>query len=282
MSKILDLEEIKGKGDILGGIDITGTFAEVFKEPKQMPGFLFLLCTQGSCSLKVHVDNFNMKKNSLAIIFPGIFFQIVKKSKNCRFTFLAFTPNLINDTQVYSYTIDFTSMIFEKPVLDLSMKAGRLLEEYFMVYIHSHQLSPTMFDLQQASLTYTQLILGIGKIYKEKPVAQRRYRQQRIMKALIRDIIKEFRQERSMQYYAKKICLTPPYVSTALKKMTGQSFTEIITNLVIHDAKAKLSATELSIQEISDSLNFPDISAFGKYFKRYTGMTPTEYRKTAH
>ena len=282
MSKILDLEAIKEKGDILGGIDITGTFAEVFKEPKQMSGFLFLLCTRGSCSLKVHVDNFDMKKNSLAIIFPGIFFQLVKKSKDCRFIFLAFTPNLINDTQLYSYTIDFTSMIFEQPVLNLSTKAGRLLEEYFMVFIHSHQLFPSMFDVQQASLAYTQLILGIGKIYQDKPVAQRRYRQQRIMKALIRDMIKEFRQERSMQYYANKICLTPQYVSTALKKMTGQSFTDIITNLVIHDAKAKLGATELSVQEISDSLNFPDVSAFGKYFKRYTGMTPTQYRKTAH
>jgi transcriptional regulator GlxA family with amidase domain len=44
-------------------------------------------------------------------------------------------------------------------------------------------------------------------------------------------------------------------------------------------AEVKLKSTDLTIQEIAYSLNFPDISFFGKYFKRYTGMSPKQYRE---
>ena len=52
----------------------------------------------------------------------------------------------------------------------------------------------------------------------------------------------------------------------------------IISGMVIMNAKSQLKLTGLSVQAISDSLNFADISFFGKYFKRYTGMSPLEYR----
>ena len=62
-------------------------------------------------------------------------------------------------------------------------------------------------------------------------------------------------------------------------KITGKTVTDIIAKLVITDAEAKLKSTDLTIQEIAYSLNFPDISFFGKYFKRYTGMSPKQYRE---
>ncbi|MCS3135054.1 helix-turn-helix domain-containing protein [Phocaeicola vulgatus] len=61
--------------------------------------------------------------------------------------------------------------------------------------------------------------------------------------------------------------------------MTGKTVTDIIAKLVITDAEAKLKSTDFTIQEIAYSLNFPDISFFGKYFKRYTGMSPKQYRE---
>ena len=53
---------------------------------------------------------------------------------------------------------------------------------------------------------------------------------------------------------------------------------DIISSMVIMDAKSQLKSSQLSIQNISDSLNFANVSFFGKYFKRYVGMSPLEYR----
>jgi AraC family transcriptional activator of pobA len=73
--------------------------------------------------------------------------------------------------------------------------------------------------------------------------------------------------------------LTPKYLTTAIRKQTGKSISEWITEAVITHAKSILKTTDTSIQEITDLLNFYDISLFCRYFKRYTNMTPSEYRK---
>ena len=62
--------------------------------------------------------------------------------------------------------------------------------------------------------------------------------------------------------------------------MTGKTVSEIIASIVIMDAKAQLKSTNQTIQEISYSLNFPNVSFFGKYFKRHVGMSPKEYRNS--
>ena len=281
MTKILDIEKIPKGTDILGGIDISGTFANVFSIPTQMPGCLFLLCTKGECSINVHLDNYQMKKNSLAIIFPGLFFQIIEKSNDCRFVFLAFSADLIHSSRLFSFSIEFTPYIFEQPVLNLSPKAGKLVEDYFMLFVRAKQLAPKMFNREQATVAYTQLILGVGGLFSKDSVKEKkRNREQAIIKTLIRLLIDEYKNERSISFYADKMHLTAQYLSCTIKKMTGKTLTDIISNLVIHDAKAKLRSTELSIQEISDSLNFSDISSFGKYFKRYTGLNPSQYRNS--
>lgn len=61
--------------------------------------------------------------------------------------------------------------------------------------------------------------------------------------------------------------------------MTGKNVLDIIAHVVIIDIKAKLKSTDMTIQEIAYSLNFPSASFFGKYFKRHMGMSPLEYRK---
>ena len=50
--------------------------------------------------------------------------------------------------------------------------------------------------------------------------------------------------------------------------------------MVIMDAKAQLKSTNLPIYQIADSLNFNNVSFFGKYFKRYVGVSPQEYRNS--
>lgn len=80
--------------------------------------------------------------------------------------------------------------------------------------------------------------------------------------------------------YAKKLGITPAHLSTIVKQTTDKTCVEIITSMVIMDAKAQLKSTDLSIHDIAYSLNFTNMSFFGKYFKRHVGMGPLEYRNS--
>jgi AraC-like DNA-binding protein len=89
-----------------------------------------------------------------------------------------------------------------------------------------------------------------------------------------------FRERRDVGFYADKLCLTPKYFSKIIKDNSGISASEWIDNYIILEAKALLKSTNMTIQQISDELNFPSQSFFGKYFKRVVGVSPKEYRES--
>ncbi len=84
--------------------------------------------------------------------------------------------------------------------------------------------------------------------------------------------------EREVTYYAQEQYLTPRYFSAIIKEKSGISALQWIIRMVIADAKQILRSSDLSIKEIASELNFSTQSFFGKYFKQYVGISPTEYR----
>ena len=73
--------------------------------------------------------------------------------------------------------------------------------------------------------------------------------------------------------------ITPKHLSQAIKEFTNRNALNIIEEYVISEAKSMLLSTAMSIQQISDELNFSSQSVFGKYFRRVTGTSPSDYRK---
>ena len=88
-----------------------------------------------------------------------------------------------------------------------------------------------------------------------------------------------YRTERGLEFYASEMALTPKYMSTKIKQASGKSASELIADYVILESKSLLRNSNMNIQQISDYLNFPNQSFFGKYFKRLTGVSPKGYKK---
>ena len=72
----------------------------------------------------------------------------------------------------------------------------------------------------------------------------------------------------------------PGYLSTVVRTCTGRTASEWIERHVAQEAKALLKSTNMTVQQISNELNFPSQSFFGKFFKRLTGLSPKEYRRS--
>lgn len=94
-------------------------------------------------------------------------------------------------------------------------------------------------------------------------------------------VAQHFRQERKVKFYAEQLFLHPKHLSQTLKEQTGKTASEWITEIVILEAKVLLQDAELTIGTITDQLNFPDASTFGKYFEKSTQQSPSAYRKNA-
>lgn len=281
MTHIEKLNYIPQNIDLMAGIDVTGNFKHLFKTPSKVPGYLFLLCFQGTCTITVHLTQYTMKKGTLLILLPDLYFQVLEQSDDCKFIFAGFATELVRSSSLFSKSIEYTPFIFEKPVLQLEKKGYELMYSYIRIIIKAKYIYNNVITQEQAALTFTQLILGLGNLIKNgKSVNQQYNRNQEIVKELVRTVVMNYQTERNVSFYAEKMHLSPQHLSTTIKKITGKTLTDIISSFIINDAKAKLKSTEMTIQEIAYSLNFPDISFFGKYFKRYTGMSPKQYRNT--
>ena len=281
MTHLEKLDYIPQNIDLMAGMDITGNIKHLFKTPSKVPGYMFLLCFQGTCSITVHLTQYTMKKGTLLILLPDLYFQVLEQSDDCKFIFAGFATELVRSSSLFSKSIEYTPFIFEKPVLQLDKKAFDLMYSYMRIIIKAKNISVNIITQEQAALTFTQLILGLGNLIKNgKSINQQYNRNQEIVKELVRTVVMNYHTERNVSFYADKMHLSPQHLSTTIKKITGKTLTDIISSFIINDAKAKLKSTEMTIQEIAYSLNFPDISFFGKYFKRYTGMSPKQYRNT--
>jgi len=87
-----------------------------------------------------------------------------------------------------------------------------------------------------------------------------------------------YSKEHRLDFYASQLCITPRYLSVCVKAVTGNTPNYWIDFYVLSECKRLLRETDHTIDSISDSLGFVSQSVFGKYFKRLTGMTPSEYR----
>ena len=87
-----------------------------------------------------------------------------------------------------------------------------------------------------------------------------------------------FKQQRSVTFYAEEARLSTGYFTAVVRDKTGRTPSEWIIDITITQAKLLLEKTKKSIKEIAADLNFPEQFTFRKYFKQHTGIAPKEYR----
>lgn len=84
---------------------------------------------------------------------------------------------------------------------------------------------------------------------------------------------------RGVSWYAERLYVSPKYLSTVCKEVSGRTAFDWISEYVQLDIRYWLKNSNKSIKEIADMLTFPNISFFGKYCRQHFGVSPTELRK---
>lgn len=281
MKQIEDINLFKPEKNFIAEIDITGSLKRLYNYPQRINGCLFILCLRGECEISVHLAEHKIQKDTIVTILPDTFIHVHRQSSDCQLYIIGFGKELLNGANLFSSTMNYLSSLIESPVVPLQPEVTDLFKDYFMLLIKMGRLKNVNPNQELTSTILLTILHGIGSIHQNINISTRTFsRGEEIVKRLVQHIIKHYTKERSVSFYAELLHISPQHLSTTVNKVTGKTVTDIIAKLVITDAEAKLKSTDLTIQEIAYSLNFPDISFFGKYFKRYTGMSPKQYRES--
>ncbi|WP_235427158.1 response regulator [Cohnella kolymensis] len=93
-------------------------------------------------------------------------------------------------------------------------------------------------------------------------------------------IIEHSQEDISLEMIAKKVDLSPYYISKMFKEQLGINYIDFLTECRIEKAKTLMSHPEMSLKEITFDVGYNDPNYFSKVFKRICGVSPTDYRKT--
>jgi len=133
-------------------------------------------------------------------------------------------------------------------------------------------------SLDMIRVLMVQLFITIGRLEFEKTnlnVKSNNYTTLRKFLSLIEKNVGILKFPRE---YAELLFITPSHLNVICNELLGKSAGEIIRDRVVLEAKRLMINLDLSISEIGYELNFRDISYFSKFFKKYAGITPEEFR----
>lgn len=257
---------------------------QVFRFPCRIDAFIIGVGTEGETSVSFNLHEFRLKKDSMFIFTPKNILQ-VNSQQYFKADVIAISPDFMR-----RINIDIKNMMplflkfVENPALTLTPEESRSMRGMIAQIERETRGPETHFSFDIVSGLIAATIYKVGDIMyhylAEHPEGQNNShnRAEEYFKQFTHLLGEHFREERSVGFYARQLCITPKYLTTLIKRISGKSVSEWIDNYVILEAKTLLKYSNMSVQEIAYYLNFPNQSFFGSYFKRNAGMSPSQYK----
>ncbi|MEG0646021.1 MAG: helix-turn-helix domain-containing protein [Bacteroides sp.] len=276
-----DFPQVDLPSEIVAWTDVTEDILNLYKQSCRLQAGIFAVCIEGSMKATINLIDYEIKENDLITLLPGSIIQFREKTERVRLSFAGFSSGCIGRVNLIKLLLGAFQKITEYPVLSLNKEVAGYFKDYFalltrLAYNEEIVLIP---ELTEASLN--SVLAATRMVYKNYSQQERKSsRKEEICKELVQAVTQHYTTERKAQFYADTLGISLQHLSTTIKLVTGKNVLDIIAYIVIMDAKAKLKSTRMTIQEVAFSLNFPSASFFGKYFRRYVGMTPLEFRNS--
>ena len=267
------------RGFVVGN-EITETILNFYTQTCRLKAGIFVLCAEGTLHASINLTEYTLKPNDLITLMPGSIIQFCGQQESVRLSFIGFSSTLMEGINMYKSNLSLLPIIYENPIITLSEERASFVKD-FLHLLERLQATENVQNPEIVKCILMGLIHSVSDLYKDKTWPSRiMNRSDEIHQRFIQLVMKHYTEKRQTSFYASQLSISPQHLCMVIKQKTGRSVSDIIADMVIMDAKSQLKATDLTIQEVSYSLNFPNVSFFGKYFKRYVGMSPQKYRNS--
>ena len=240
--------------------------------------FSFSLCRRGTTEFMIGDQKYRIKKNHLIIMLPKQLVGFSQTSPDYEAGLICISGDYFRER--FKGIIPLFLTMKYQPIIELNEEEVNRLEWYqLLLSKRTGNPNSQFFYTAVHNLIHALFYELYGFIVNQSRSTEFKLsHQMNIFNQFIMLVEEYHMEERSVMFYADKLCLTPKYLSAIVRKASGKFAGEWIDHYVITLAKSLLASSSKTVQEIGYELNFSTPSSFIKYFKRIMKVPPREYR----
>lgn len=253
----------------------------------RMKGLFVILCTNGNLTIELNNEKICLNKNDLFFCHSMQVVANIVCSDDFRCDVLAFTivrfSGMLN--HVDGKIIQNIIFMKENPVMELSEGSVDVFESYLELFEKKHKvLGNRMYEKSTSNHLVIAMLLDLINMVDLERIRTKSSHGwdvhdeilHRFFVLLASDNIKH----RTVKYYADQLCITPKSLSVKCSKSTGKTPSQWMRDVLVEKIRYMLLCTNCPIKEIANTLEFPNVSFFGRYVKEHLGCSPAEFRRT--
>lgn len=254
-----------------------------YSKPVKCNNLVLVLCKAGEIDVEINYVTYTLKANGFLSIHPYDIVVFKGGSSDFRSQVLVlpvmmFTP-VIAEVKMsqYDYVKKNPLIYFKEEYLDIIKttieligKASQLLDKERFEQVVIKQVSSLFYIQQQFYTSSSDYDVRIHEYVSRK---------KELFRLFIKTLVESHSVSREVLFYANELGVSSGYLNEVCNEISHHTAKEIIDSAVSARLKYELSYSSKSIQELADEYNFPSQSYFSRYYKRITGMTPSEFRK---
>jgi AraC-like DNA-binding protein len=253
-------------------------------QPFQATGMVVvIICTKGRMNGAINMNPFFTEGSGLLIILEDQIFQYENHSDDFSAQLFIMSAKFAGDLfHSAQESLPAFLSIFDNPWIPFNQEASDSLRYYIdFILKKAIKIENNPYHNQLVKHLVKALYYGAAGYYFHQAEDEKNKTKHEILVDKFLKLVREnYKKHLGVKFYADILCITPRYFSKIVKENSGKSANEWIDEYIVQEAKALLKSGNFTVQQVSDELNFPSQSFFGKYFKRHTGVTPSKYKKT--
>lgn len=289
--RLEDLLEVGGKelfqkNEIICAKFTSANFEDAVYSSFFTDSYVYMLVEKGCAEIIINNRQYSPQQYHIVVLTRLHTFEIESVSNNfeCRLLFVknSFLDVIPSMEKVFKH-LNRSLKLYSNPVIKLADYELGLLSNCLLRLNSKIDNTGHFFHreiIQNAFIAFLLEWINIYEHHREQnPSEVDLNRSEQLLQSFITLLKTHFKEEHLVDFYAKELNVTNQYLSLIIKRLTGQTVNQFIYEMLYSEACILLNQSEYSVHEISEMLHFSDPSAFCKFFKRRSGVTPLKYRK---
>lgn len=240
---------------------------------------MMLFCLHGEMEVQLNLVRHTLHAGEMLLVHEETVAMGLRMDPTIRLFIMGFSRKFVNSLPPSRLVGVVLGRLLENPIIRLDdTEMADILAIYRVI---NSRLAKPDFGFK-SELVWAGLH-AIGSIVSDSMKGAhsselRLSRKQIIVKEFIRLVGEYASLQRDIPFYARQLCISPKYLGQVVAEATGETPRKWICRQVVLEAKALLDDPTLTVQQVSEALNFANQSFFGTFFRQHTGVSPRDYR----